>query len=42
MFSIDRGNGLFKVYCDMSTSGGGWDLVSNMVSAPLQVRNLHA
>jgi hypothetical protein len=30
VYTIDRGSGAFDVYCDLATSGGGWDLVCRM------------
>ncbi len=38
MYAVDRGGGLTQVYCKMTLLGGGWELVSNVVSGRLGVR----
>ena len=38
VYVIDRGMGSLSIYCDMTTSGGGWDLVVNSVNQLVTVR----
>jgi hypothetical protein len=39
VYSVDRGFGPRNVYCDMTLSGGGWDLVSAANEAFITVRS---
>ncbi len=37
MYVVDRAGGHTKVFCKMTLAGGGWDLLSNVVSSPFGV-----
>jgi hypothetical protein len=40
VYTIDRGMGPLSIYCDMTTSGGGWDLVVNSVQQLVTVSDM--
>jgi hypothetical protein len=37
VYTIDRGMGPLSIFCDMTTSGGGWDLVASSSGAQITV-----